>query len=122
VKVLKAMLSVLFLAMWLPAMNCCMLQNLGMFAQDDCCAATEESHKTTCDESCSRSVSLAQGKNQSFTFVPVLILASVTVETEMTTLEKPSAPFLHSEQKEFFKQWHFKERAALPVRAPSLAS
>jgi hypothetical protein len=119
--VFKAMLTFLFLAMWLPAANCCLLQNLTLF-EYDCCAAAE-SQKTSCDEACSLAVSLTPNSNEkAIVAPPVFFLETLVVEFDLPLLESRSAPFVLALRDEFSKQWRFKERAALPVRAPSLLS
>ena len=119
VKALKALFTVLFLAMWLPAANCCLLQNLGFFNQDDCCASSE-SQKPACDETCSLSV--AHSQNNTSNLQPVFIVAVLALTAELPMVEKPAAPFPRSDHAEVLKPWHFKERAALPARAPSFVS
>jgi hypothetical protein len=119
-KALKAILTCFLLALVLPATNCCLLDGIGFPERADCCPASE-SRQPICDDNCSVAVSIPQNE-RAVSIVPEFVLTTVATEIRLQTVNVSCQTFPRTDEEALCEQWHFRERAALPVRAPSFPS
>lgn len=123
----KSILALLVLAFWMPCTARCELAK-SFEKVPECCESN--SHKSpdtdagtcVCDAVASGGYHFSNSKM--VVSAPVLIYALADLFGHNFSLDEKSAPELIHSPQEIRTQtvWHFISRAALPVRAPSIAS
>ena len=123
----RNILALLLTVLWLPATSHCLLESAGFIQTDDCCAATESScdKGDTCGDECQslESASYKASDAPQLLGSPEL-LVTVLLPTATTEQSVPHyGPSLAADRVICLAVgWQFSSRAAIPVRAPSLAS
>lgn len=129
VRFLKSILVVLVALAWLPMTMHCRLESvpglefLACLTEGDC--HTEQSSDRSDDDCCSVEKSDYRISQTRLTLpaVDLVPLCSTPVLDVANALpDEVSVGVLTAAPPEFFNTWHFVFRAALPVRAPSIAS
>jgi hypothetical protein len=124
----KNLVALLLLVVWMPATMCCALERAGVPFFQQCCEddAADGSHKDPCgDKTCCL---LESGKYQTPNPTPLLISPEFLLSfVYVAFVEPPEASLSSFEPPESSPPdlpvtWQFSSRAALPVRAPSIAS
>jgi hypothetical protein len=116
---LKAILTLVLLATWLPATAHCKIEQLPGFAFLEC--ADECSPPADCDSDGCAIEDASYKAPDNGSIVPSLVCVSIVVvvapsqEQAFQVAKLPDPP-------ELPQNWHFSRRAALPPRAPSFAS
>jgi hypothetical protein len=125
VRWLNRIVALGLLLAWMPATSLCFIERAGWLANDDCCSSSSSKappNNTTC-------CALASAGYKPHVYErltperPGFVLATVftfvgpheRVAEPASVAEAPSPP-------ELPRSWQFSSRAALPPRAPSLAS
>ena len=125
VKRLHQIMAIVMLALWTPAASLCLVECAGFVVRGDCCA--DESGGNT-DAAAHPCCLLASGNYKSDTHRPVVIAPDAGAAAHVASLicvVSPSeglAPVCSPSPPDFLFSWQFSFRAALPPRAPSLAS
>jgi len=119
----RHLVVLLTLALWLPAANHCLLENLSFEDLDSCCATAESSLPFSSDHDC-QTCNAVEDTGYKVEQKDSIVPARLPVELFFlaVTLDPPSPSFL--EKSWSFPQtlavtWQFSLRTALPVRSPS---
>jgi hypothetical protein len=120
---LKAIIAACLLALWVPALSFCLMENAGWLAKNDGCCDRQSSEVSSCCTLASASYKLDESRGATAPSSSQLFVSSFDV-TDMDCLPPHfarvgecgvSAPELST-------SWQFSLRAAAAPRAPSLAS
>jgi hypothetical protein len=117
-------LVALFLAMWLPATNHCLLETFSDETTDQCCSAetsapVSNSHCESCDAV--EKIGFKFKQENSFSFAHASALSPL-LALERFSDQQSFVPIEISTQPQLPAAWQFVFRAALPIRAPSFVS
>lgn len=126
---IKAAVALMLALVWLPAVSCCLIDASGLLGKQDCCAkehALSVPSPGNCDQPCGTlaSATYLSQQDQMLLVAPLglplydcaTFLMEVQRPAEIGCLLPTTAP------PELAGGWQFSFRAALPPRAPSLAS
>ena len=119
----------MLLLVWLPATSLCLVERAGWLANDDCCPSSapksppgKPSNDTTCCALASASYKADDYSRLHIAaplFIGVLIFEALAAEAEPSRFIRKADDL---GPPNLLKTWQFTFRAALPPRAPSLAS
>ena len=116
-----------FLAMWLPATNHCLLENVSFAEIDHCCTAEKSTpEKSGSSHDCMtcnavENVSYKFEQDNAFTFgLPILF--ALLLQPDVESDSQSFVPIENFARPDLSSSWQFVFRAALPVRAPSFVS
>ena len=125
--VIKQVVVLLALALWLPAMNHCSLETVGLIPIDECCASEEPSSDSpisghSCEEGCKliEEAGYKLQDNNIHSVIPVLTLLFEIPLPEETAIF--DAPLIDTSPSKTLYLPQFVIQTALPIRAPSVAS
>lgn len=123
---LHRIVALVMLAAWMPAASLCLAECAGFVERGDCCPDESSGDANAAAHSCCL---LASGSYKSDTHPPLVVApyAFVTAQVPSMILDAPPSaesvqPSPSSSPPDLPVSWQFSFRAALPPRAPSLAS
>ena len=128
VKWLRTVVAVVLLSIWMPATMCCALERAGVPFFDKCCeddSADGSQQKSCTDKACCL---LESGRYLISNPTPLLVTPDIVLcfihQAIVGRPDDPRTPcrIPESSPPDLPVTWHFSHRAALPVRAPSIAS
>lgn len=122
-KCLRSLVAMVMLLVWLPAQGHCLLERTGWIWGDDCCSETESNAPCSAKPCCNLDSPTYKLSNHRATFVvpdPIEVFLPPVVDQTAVLLAHTRFPTVGPP--ELPVRWQFVYRAALPVRAPSLAS
>jgi hypothetical protein len=127
VKWLHSVVAVVLLALWLPATRCCTLEGAGVSGFADCCIdeGTDSQPEQPCDgDTCCqlekgiyKLEQVSIGISAPEISVPGDLVNALMADHDVSIASAPS-----SSPPDLPVSWQFSYRAALPARAPSIAS
>jgi len=126
---IKAAVALVLALVWLPAVSCCLIDASGLLGQRDCCSK-EPAHSVPGPGNCNEPCGILAATTYLSLLDPLLVIPPVSVllfdgTTSLWEVRQPAG--IGRDQPatappELAGCWQFSFRAALPPRAPSLAS
>jgi hypothetical protein len=126
---IKAAVALVLALVWLPAVSCCLIDASGLLGKQDCCSK-EHSHSVPGPGHCEKPCGTLASATYLWQQDQLLLIAPVGVllfDSTTSLLEVQQSAGIGRDQPatappELVGCWQFSFRAALPPRAPCLAS